>query len=553
VVIILRWFSLIRIAILLLYTLNISLFARNSEFLAVNATSYAIPNWLIEYLYEEQILHSKDLFEKGLFDVNIDEGYLPENAPIFALPYYLIPGEEAEFLQSKSHDLMVYKEITSVLEGKTFYKLFVHPESEAHYSVLRSKYRYISPQETEFLASPTSSYRSLVVWNSQGSCEKPFIAKVSLDKNILGHNRILSDEEIRVSIANQLFFEDFDKKRSVRESGFDFFPETAGLILKTSENNFFQQLGGQIIREFSDKMTKEQKKWISFASLMSPKRTVPLVMEVIKKSGLSSEDFIREYLIDKYLNFFKNVILKNGIYDLPHSQNLGFETTSDYMPTGIFIIKDLSDVMPDFIEHLGDSDILDLYSEVTDKNLNKARDRGVINFTYHYKEQVFDLLLEEIAKHDEKISWWKLHKLRSELEEKHLAVLNEHFGFKHGVYKNIQKQLMHKVEIDKDFFDRTKGNILETSNSSRWHGFIREKYLKKRLINYSASISEVFDMNNKLFINQNVLFIVKEKRFIAMIILTLEDRARINLIDSGLSKFFNDHKKHACQSFFEEK
>ena len=99
--------------------------------------------------------------------------------------------------------MAINRQITATKNGQVFYKLFVHPESYSHYQFLEGKFEYIGPERTEFMASPTSSYRSLVAWNKNG-IEKPFIAKVSLDRNVIGSiDRLVSKNEVQRSVANQ--------------------------------------------------------------------------------------------------------------------------------------------------------------------------------------------------------------------------------------------------------------------------------------------------------------------------------------------------------------
>ena len=160
-----------------------------------------------EMLDEEQNLHAKGFFKEGAFASDIDPKFIPESNPKFPLPYYLIPIEDAHFLEaSLSKD--VNDQITEIgSDGEEYFKLFVHPESEEHYNFLKANYKYITQEQTEFMSSPTSSYRSLLVWNRYRQ-STPFIAKVSLDRNVIGSiDRLVSGNEVARSLANQDAFD----------------------------------------------------------------------------------------------------------------------------------------------------------------------------------------------------------------------------------------------------------------------------------------------------------------------------------------------------------
>lgn len=194
-------------------------------------------------------LHNKDLWGAGAFASNINPDYVPEKNPKFPLPYYLVPAEDAKFLQADTLDPRIADQLSLKISGKKHFKLFVHPESEAHYEFLRHRYNYVGPESTEFMASPTSSYRSLVVWNKNSGQRKPFIAKVSLDKNVIGSiDRLVSVNEVERSVANQKVFDKLGKEK-LEGVNLKLFPETAGLTIAKIHDDAPEKLGGQLIRE----------------------------------------------------------------------------------------------------------------------------------------------------------------------------------------------------------------------------------------------------------------------------------------------------------------
>lgn len=393
-----------------------------------------LPRGVKELLNEEQNLHNKDLWGAGAFSSNINPDYVPENNPKFPLPYYLVPVEDANFLFADSLDPKIADQLSMKISGKKHYKLFVHPESEVHYDFLRSSYNYIGPDQTEFFASPTSSYRSLVVWNRNNSQRKPFIAKVSLDKNVIGSiDRLVSVNEVERSVANQKALDRIGTKK-LNDINLKIFPESAGLTIDKSHPGAPEKLGGQLIREIPDDIVDGKMKWLSLSAMMSPNRKPkPMIMDIIHKSGLTSYDFFKTYMIDNYLEMFEELSLKQGINFEPHSQNLVFETTNDLKPTGKWVLRDFGGVWPDVITMAKNGGPVDVYMEgasAAKYKLRGGRSNYISSYVFFYKRQVFDMMLAEVAKHDSNLTKDDILRLKETIDTKYTKLINTYLGLK---------------------------------------------------------------------------------------------------------------------------
>lgn len=419
-----------------------------------------IPKGVKELLFEEQNLHNKDLWGAGAFASNINPDYVPENNPKFPLPYYLIPVEDARFLQADSLDPRIADQLVMKISGKKHYKLFVHPESEMHYDFLRNAYNFIGPDKTEFEASPTSSYRSLVVWNKNSDTRKPFIAKVSLDKNVIGSiDRLVSLNEVERSVANQKAFDRIGKEK-LKSLNLKLFPETAGLTLLKQIEGAPEKLGGQLIREIPDEVVDGEKKWLSFSALMSPNRkSRPLIMDVISKSGLSSFEFFDQYMINGYLQMFEEISLKAGMNFEPHSQNLVFETTKDLKPTGQWVLRDFGGVWPDIVTMAKNGGPVDVYMEKANAakfKLRGGRGNYISSYVFFYKRQVFDMMLGEVAKHDPSMTAEKVQQLKTKIDKQYTKLVNTYLGLSlkeapnMANYQNIEKMVINETELDQN-------------------------------------------------------------------------------------------------------
>lgn len=432
-----------------------------------------------DLLHEEQNLHNKDLWGAGAFSSNINPDYVPEKNPKFPLPYYLIPQDQAHFLQASSLDERIASQLMMRISGTKYYKLFVHPESEAHYEFLKNAYRYIGPEETEFMASPTSSYRSLVVWNAGNSDKKPFIAKVSLDKNVIGSiDRLVSENEVERSVANQKVFDNMGKKK-LEEINVKVFPESAGLVLSKDVQGAPAKLGGQLIREIPDEVVNAENKWLSFSALMSPNRKPrPLISDVIEASGMTSYDFFEKYMIKSYMTMFEELSFKSGVNFEPHSQNLCFEITKDLKPTGKWVIRDFGGVWPDVTAMAKAKGPVHIYMESASAKKFKLRGgRGnyISSYVFFYKRQVFDLMIGEVAKHDPTLTKEKIDKLKSIIDQTFLNQINTHFKLKlknvptMSDYKIIEEMVINQTFIDKDMPKKP------IANSTELRSFIKVK------------------------------------------------------------------------------
>lgn len=364
-----------------------------SEFVQKIDGSESLSKGLKEFLNEEQNLHNKDLWGKNAFASKLNPKYVPEANPKFALPYFLIPAPDAKFIFSTHFNTKLGDQLYMMISGIKYFKFFVHPESEVHYNFLKNAYRYIGITESEFMASPTSSYRSLVVWNHKNKNKVPFIAKINLDRNINGRiDHFESANEVERSIANQKAFDQIGRE-NLDKMNIKVFPETAGLLFNQRLEESPVKLGGQLIREIPSEIINGDKKWLSFFALMSPNhRPLPLIMEVIKQSGLSSYDFFEKYMINSYLEMFEQMSLKNGINFEPHSQNLAFETTPELKPTGVWILRDFGGVWIDPVSMATDKGPLNTFmnnASAARCKLKSGRSNYISSYVFFYKSQVY--------------------------------------------------------------------------------------------------------------------------------------------------------------------
>jgi hypothetical protein len=535
---------------------NVKLSQRANRFIASEHLEHItgnekLPTGVRELLNEEQNLHNKDLWGAGAFASNINPDYVPEKNPKFPLPYYLVPVEDANFLDANSLDPRIADQLSLTISGKKHYKLFVHPESEAHYEFLRNRYSYVGPETTEFMASPTSSYRSLVVWNRNNGLRKPFIAKVSLDKNVIGSiDRLVSVNEVERSVANQKVFDKLGRDK-LESLNLKLFPETAGLTVAKNHDNAPEKLGGQLIREIPDEIIDGEKKWLSFSALMSPNRKGhPLIMDVIAKSELSSYEFFDKYMINSYLKMFEDISLKAGMNFEPHSQNLVFETTRDLKPTGKWVLRDFGGVWPDVVTMAKNNGPVEVYMESANAakyKLRGGRGNYISSYVFFYKRQVFDMMLTEVAKKDSSMTADKVQALKSKIDQQYTKLVNSYLGLSlkeapnMSTYQTIEKMVINETEFD------FKTPNKQIHNEPAVRSFVEKKKSRNEWVDLSQSKSK-----SQYYLTDYGLYEVSNKKIVGFALFNQDEVEEYKTNNKMLSIFKSDlieSPKKGCFGF----
>ena len=232
---------------------------------------------------------------------------------------------------------------------------------------------FIQPDRSEYIGTPTSSYRS---WAIRRVVEKdntvypekdsiPFIVKLGVS-SAHDSTRLLSECEVKRSIQAQVHFNQIKI-----DPGLFIFQENFGLCLKnipryppaTITRTTAPIGSGIIIREFPEDLLQRKCKIFSFSALMSLERLkhtekcvlnpsvegrLPIIYEIINNAidkGIvqSSEEFIRRYLIFGILHILEGLIFEEGMSLALHGQNLCMVLNNENLPIGI-AIRDHGDI-----------------------------------------------------------------------------------------------------------------------------------------------------------------------------------------------------------------
>ena len=289
-----------------------------------------LPGPLRQWMHYEQRLMSRSVDTTRLkaLDNHQDRRYAPETGKTFPVKSYWVDTSRADAFQGQGLPGEMKQMFTRTRGGKKQVRLLVHPESEGFYrSFLRGASR-----GSDFLASATASSRTMLVWK-KGHAARPFFAKVSLDKEIGGVVRTVPKGEVARSVGVNNVLQ-ADRRGLPRSMGF--FPEVFGVMPKGMER------GGMIIRAIPREITSGRTRVVPLFSLYAdrPGGKPPLLVEMIRKSGMPAAAFVRERIVRPFARQWLELAIKRGITMEPHAQNVLLEVGRDGLPTGRFYHRD---------------------------------------------------------------------------------------------------------------------------------------------------------------------------------------------------------------------
>lgn len=359
--------------------------------------------WLVKHVESEHLLHVRGVDEdgKGLhwqadkFRWRLDPQFNPE-AKIEGsakggfqtkIGYFVLPEVHVSALMAGlSPKILRELEVVDFSGTCIGYRFFVHPTAYGHFKSLHDAgIPFVKPEHSEFMGTPTSSYRSWVVRKVKkdgmeikpSSDAVPFIVKLGVANGAHETSKLLSRDQIEKSLQAQRKIDSLDRNCFQYGEGgcnFSLFPERCGLIPKDiphypprAESGSGEKIeSGIIIREFPEEFLEGKWQILSFSALMSLERSraedqgicstgnerdltrFPLIYEVIQASIAkgcvkNTEEFIRRYLIKGYLEAIEGIYFREGIAFSPHGQNLCLVLNKDDTVRG-FSYRDLEGI-----------------------------------------------------------------------------------------------------------------------------------------------------------------------------------------------------------------
>lgn len=308
---------------------------------------------LQDFIFAEQALNNYDLYKgterENSFKMNLKPVFLPENQKTFALPYFLVPVDNDFILYKKEEKKFFDENLFLSKNEKIYYPFFVHPETADFFkSWINTKYEFIDEDDSIYTATPTSSYRSLLITNLKTNVK--FIAKVTLFDNVAnGARHIDWSSALGQFSSSQIVCKCVDDIDNL-----NFFEDIAAFGITADRplflSNRFRVLIGDrriktlanVIRKIPEEFNSNSyNKVCSIASFSSPiLAKESYIYKAWKTSKLSYVKFIDTYIYNPIKNILLRLFNEHGIVLETHCQNMMLELDGSYLPTGKFYYRD---------------------------------------------------------------------------------------------------------------------------------------------------------------------------------------------------------------------
>lgn len=288
---------------------------------------YDLPPAIVAQVEYEQRLNDRleDTSKFASIKQNdLKEKYLPENRPTFYLSTVDVPASEVRTILTGGQ---LPPQVEFTKNGQKYVRFFIHPESEAFFKNALAAY----PWKKEFLATPTSSHRSLIVWNPKTN-DPPIGMKVSLNVNIGSSVRLLTQGQVERAAATSAAIHTIPEA-NLHAEGIHFIDEPAGVLL----NNFAY---GYSLRDIPT-LPDGHELMPMFSLYSKPAGAEPPIVQMIRASGLTAREFAEHKLMRPLLRHAVHLALEHGLIGEPHEQNVLIEVAKG-QPTGQFYYRDMA-------------------------------------------------------------------------------------------------------------------------------------------------------------------------------------------------------------------
>lgn len=123
----------------------------------------------------------------------------------FKIAYFLVPEKHLSLLFSIENNKVLVDKIKKKISGENYVRFFIHPNQMDLYQNLKSSYRLIDQEQSNFMATTLKNAQSLVVWNEQYPADDAFLFSTITNKPAQYLPRIpaslYKDEDDTISIT----------------------------------------------------------------------------------------------------------------------------------------------------------------------------------------------------------------------------------------------------------------------------------------------------------------------------------------------------------------
>lgn len=323
------------------------------------------PNaYVNEWLHWETQLHNHDLYfedrGRGFQEIAIDPQYRSESSQTWSLPYVVVPVSEcSDFVLTPVELSPEARGVMYTDESASHYRFFVHPFAQ---DLVRNRLlpymKYVDTEHSQFLACPTSSLRSLVVWHRDGS-GVPLMIKVSVFAVAHAQMRFVDWDAAWFHFTRGKWLRRVKEETLdpigltlLDESAYFGLPLTSPLVfaedqVQTGQSPVARQLCN-VVREFPQDFLRGNRRLLSCTAYMSLKRQPKTFIESIaEQRGMNLITSVEETLTAPLLKRLEILASKHGLTLEPHPQNILLELDKRLHPTDRIMFRDFGAVWLD--------------------------------------------------------------------------------------------------------------------------------------------------------------------------------------------------------------
>lgn len=251
--------------------------------------------------------------------------YFPESSPVFSVPAYLVPLSHVVQVCASGSDRGA-PFAASQGEHPGYVRCFFHPfrhEGVANAILAAGGI----PDERRYLGTPTSSSRTLLVWDEDNPSVSGLL-KLSLNATIGNAIRTLTAHAIFRSVGVTSLL---DASVGTHPTDFGYMPEVRGTVLPAVPD------AGSIERLISQEIRTGTSSLLPVFALFRRIKGQTLLSLLAQQNGATAYDFARETLIRGFTRHWIKLAFDLGFYPEPHAQNL------------VLAVSDLGQLEPKFV------------------------------------------------------------------------------------------------------------------------------------------------------------------------------------------------------------
>lgn len=312
----------------------------------------------VKWIDQEQRLNDRS--QSGAWHsiqpTSVPPEFWPELQPVFWLPEFEAPKGQFRLYRNPARPLPWY------LTGSRpeFYSYLVHPLTVQYF--LERDVEGARWKKPRFLATPTASHRTLLVWDPRSDMP-PFAVKTSLNRWIGGQNRNLRLKEIRRTVAVSSLLAAVPEAE-LRRQGILLHDDPVGLMPR-------QTNAGLVTRDIPWRLGAGEE-IVPVFSLLTASRGRPRIVDLIAASRCAPMAWVDEFILRPLVYQAYFLGMTEGLLGENHEQNVLMELRNG-VPTRRFWYRDLGGFVFDpELRRVADKGFAELPAGIHRRHLGKS-------------------------------------------------------------------------------------------------------------------------------------------------------------------------------------